>query len=448
MTAGLVLTITLVAFEALAIATVMPLVEDELGDLYLYGWVFSAFFLGGLVGIVVAGRAADRMLPVVPFAVGLALFGAGLVVGGLAQSMLMLVVGRALQGLGAGALPATAYVAVGRAYPAANRPRMFALFSTAWVVPSLIGPALSGFIGETLGWRWVFLGLVPLLVGIGVVAAFAVRHVPAPDTPSRGASLWDALLVAGGAGLLVAGLGAASFALVVVMVAVGAALALPAFRRLAPRGTLRARPGMPAAVACRGLLTFAFFGSDAYVPFVLTDVRGVRAGIAGLALTAATLAWTTGAWLQDRFVHRFGPRPLVRVGFVAVVAGAASFALVLFPRIPPLVGIGAWGLAGLGMGLAYAPLALTVLSGAKAGQEGAATSGIQLSDTLGTALGTGVAGAIVAFGEDTSWVPRSALLLVFATTVVVAAAGSLIATRLPSGAHALAGPPVPAVHAG
>jgi MFS family permease len=441
MTAGLVLTITLVAFEALAIATVMPLVEDELGDLYLYGWVFSAFFLGGLVGIVLAGRAADRMLPVVPFAVGLVLFGAGLLVGGLAQSMLMLVVGRALQGLGAGALPATAYVAVGRAYPPENRPRMFALFSTAWVVPSLIGPAFAGFIGETIGWRWVFLGLLPLLGVIGVIAAFAVRHIPAPETPSRGASLVDALLVAGGAGLLVAGLGTEQLPVAVLMVVVGAVLAVPAFRRLAPPGTLRARPGMPAAVACRGLLTFAFFGSDAYVPFVLTDVRGVRAGLAGLALTAATLMWTSGAWLQDRFVHRVGPRPLVRLGFAAVLTGTFLFALVLFERVPPALGVAAWGVAGLGMGLAYAPLALTVLGEAKAGQEGAATSSIQLSDTLGTALGTGVAGAVVAFGESSSWVPRSALLLVFATTVVVAAFGAITATRLPTGAHALTSVP-------
>jgi MFS family permease len=441
MTAGLVLTITMVAFEALAIATVMPLVEDELGDLHLYGWVFSAFFLGGLVGIVVAGRAADRMLPVIPFAIGLTLFGAGLLVGGLAQSMLMLVLGRALQGFGAGALPATAYVAVGRAYPPENRPRMFALFSTAWVVPSLIGPAFSGFIGETVGWRWVFLGLVPLLIVIGVSAAFAVRHIPAPETPSRGASLIDAVLVATGAGLLVAGLGTEQLGLAIAMVGVGAALGVPAFRRLAPPGTLRARAGMPAAVACRGLLTFAFFGSDAYVPFVLTDVRGVRAGVAGLALTAATLMWTTGAWLQDRFVRRVGPRPLVRLGFVAVLTGTSLFALVLFERVPPALGIVAWGVAGLGMGLAYAPLALTVLGEAKAGQEGAATSGIQLSDTLGTALGTGVAGAVVAFGEGSSWLPRSALLLVFATTVVVAAFGAFTAIRLPAGAHALATAP-------
>jgi MFS family permease len=431
LTAGLVLTITVVAFESLAIATVMPLVEDELGDIHLYGWVFSAFFLGNLVGIVVAGRAADRVRPSIPFAAGLVLFGVGLVVGGLAPTMLVLVVGRGLQGLGAGALPAVAYVSIGRGYTPAQRPRMFALLSTAWVVPSLIGPAFSGFIGETVGWRWVFLGLVPLLVAIGAVAVVAVRRIPGPEVASRGASLVDAVLVAAGAAILLAGIGADHVAIGAPLVVVGALLAVPAFRRLTPPGTLRAAAGLPATIACRGILTFAFFASDAYVPLMLTDVRGLRAGVAGLALTAATLTWTTGAWLQERFVHRVGPRPLVRVGFVLILVGTAAFSLALWDRVPAGVGIVAWGATGLGMGLAYAPLSLTALGHATPGQEGAATSALQLSDVLGIALGTGMAGALIAFGEDAGWLARSALLGVFLLTMFVALVGALLARRLP-----------------
>ena len=438
LTAGLVLTITTVAFEALAIATVMPLVEDELGDLHLYGWVFSAFFLGNLVGIVLAGRAADRMLPAIPFAVGLVFFGVGLLVGGLAPSMLVLVIGRALQGLGAGALPAVAYVCIGRAYAPEMRPRMFALLSTAWVVPSLIGPALSGFIGETVGWRWVFLGLVPVLVGIGAIAVAALWRIPAPDIASEGASLLDALLLAGGAGILLAGLSAEQRVLGVALFVLGAVLAVPAYRRLTPRGTLRAVRGLPAAIACRGVLTFAFFATDAYVPLMLTDVRGLRAGIAGLALTAATLTWTTGAWVQERLVNRVGPRSLVRVGFLLIIVGSAVFAVAVSSRVPAAVGIVGWGIAGLGMGVAYAPLSLIVLGEATVGQEGAAASALQLSDVLGIALGTGVAGALVAFGEDVSWLPRTALLLVYGMSIVVAMGGALLATRLPSSARTMA----------
>ena len=115
---GLVLTITLVAFESLAISTVMPVVADDLGGLGLYGWVFSGFFLGNLFGIVTAGQAADARGTAFPFAVGLGLFSVGLLVGGLAPSMSVLVAGRVAQGIGAGAIPAVAYTTVSRMYPA------------------------------------------------------------------------------------------------------------------------------------------------------------------------------------------------------------------------------------------------------------------------------------------------------------------------------------------
>src|ERR1700722_8567105 len=103
LTAGLVLTITFVAAEALAVVTILPVVARDLGGLDLYGWVFSAFMLGSVVGIVVAGREADRRGPAAPYVAGLLLFGAGLLIAGLAPSMPVLVAGRALPGRRGGA---------------------------------------------------------------------------------------------------------------------------------------------------------------------------------------------------------------------------------------------------------------------------------------------------------------------------------------------------------
>ncbi len=156
---GLILTITLVAFESLAVSTVMPIVEGELGMPELYGWVFSAFFLGNLIGIVVVGGLIDRGSLVPPFLAGLGLFAIGLLIDGLTPSMPVLVGGRLLQGLGGGAIPPTAYVAIGRSMPEFLRPRMFATLSTAWVLPGIVGPAIAGLVGEHLHWRFVFLGL-------------------------------------------------------------------------------------------------------------------------------------------------------------------------------------------------------------------------------------------------------------------------------------------------
>src|SRR3984957_7220746 len=127
LTVGLVLAVTFVAFEALAVATILPVGGRQLGDLRLYGWVFSAFLLASLIGIALAGTRADLGPLGRPMLAGLVLFAVGLVIGGTAPDMLVLVAGRAVQGLGAGVVPAVAYVAISRCYAEEARPRMFAV---------------------------------------------------------------------------------------------------------------------------------------------------------------------------------------------------------------------------------------------------------------------------------------------------------------------------------
>ncbi len=163
LTVGLLMAITIVAFEALAVGTVIPRAEEDLGHLELYGWVFSGFLLASVVGIAWSGEQADRYGPGRPLAIGMALFTVGLVVAGLAPTMHVLVLGRVIQGLGAGALPAIVYVVIGRGYPASLRPRMLAMLASAWVVPGFIGPAIGGAVAEWISWRATFLMIVPLL---------------------------------------------------------------------------------------------------------------------------------------------------------------------------------------------------------------------------------------------------------------------------------------------
>lgn len=435
LTTGLVLSVTLLALEALSVATVLPAVQEDLDDLGLYGWVFSAFFLASLVGTVLAGAAADRRGPAVPFAAGMALFTVGLVVAGLAPSMLVLVVGRAVQGLGAGVVPAVAYVALGRGVPEALRPRMLALMSSAWVVPSLLGPGLSALVAETVGWRWVFLGLLPFMALGAALAIPALSGLPAGEPGDRGPSrLPDALAVTAGAGLVVAGLARTNASVAVAMVAVGVAIGLPAFSRLVPSGTLRARSGIPAAVLVRGVLTFAFFAADAYVPLLVADLRDGGVALGGLVVTTATVTWTTGSWVQARHAD-LGPRRLVGIGLVLLVAGTLLMACVLADAVPVAVAFPAWALAGLGIGLAYSPLSLAVIDGAEAGSEGRAAAGLQLSDVLGIALGTGAGGAAVAAGDALGWSGRTGPGIAFALAAAVGTIGVVLARRLPAQAR-------------
>ena len=461
LTAGLVLSVTLVAFESLAIATVMPVVADDLGGLGLYGWVFSGFFLGSLLGIVVSGQLADGVGTRLPFAIGLVLFAAGLVVGGTAPSMAVLVFARFFQGMGAGVVPALSYTSVGRAYPPELRPRVFAVFSSAWVIPGLAGPAAASAIEGWLSWRFVFLALLPLVVLAAIMALPALSDTvpgrpagepgaPADDEGARshGEERWRrAIVLVAGVALVLAGLGADQMLLAAPLAGAGGLAATWAFLRLVPPGTARFRPGLPAAVAMRGVLTFAFFGTDAYISLALTDVRHQPTWVTGVTLTACTLTWTTGAWIQQRLVVSRGPRWLVRRGMALVGLGTAA-TIVGLGAAPPAVIVAAWTVAGLGIGLSYAPLSVTVLGTAVPGEEGRASASLQLTDVLGVALGTGVAGVFVALGEGGGWATGTSLTLGFAITLAVALAGVVVAGRLPRllpGTEADAGDAEPAL---
>jgi MFS family permease len=431
-----VLTVTFVASEALAVVTVMPVVARDLGGLRLYGWVFSGFMLGSVIGIVLAGREADRRGPAVPFAAGVVLFSAGLAIAGTAASMGVLVAGRVLQGMGAGAVPAVAYASIGRSFTGVLRARMMAVLSTAWVAPGLAGPAISAEVARLFGWRWVFLGLLPLVAVTGSIALPAlIRLGPPAAVTAQEQRLIDGIRTAAGAALILGGLtlaaGSGAILAGLGLIAAGGLVGLPALRRLVPPGTLRVRPGLPATIACRALLTFAFFGADAYVTLTITVIRHRTPVVAGLAVTGATVAWTAGAWVQARLSESWEGRRLVRTGMVIILAGIAGMALILQPAVPVAAGIAAWTVAGLGMGLAYAPISLMMLKQAPPGQEGRTSASLNLADVLGTAIGIGVGGAAVAAetGRDLRAGVAAAFIIAAAMGLVLLA----VTRRLPAG---------------
>ncbi|MCJ7709346.1 MAG: hypothetical protein MUQ32_00805, partial [Chloroflexi bacterium] len=288
------------------------------------------------------------------------------------------------------------------------------------------------------GWRWVFLGLLPFLALAGGLALSALRNVPAA-IPASGYDaaaptvrrLPNALLAAAGAGLLVASLTAQHLGLVLAGSALGVALLLPAFRRLTPPGTLRLAVGVPAAILLRGVMTFAFFAGDAYIPLLIQTWRGSSLVLIGVVFTVTTIAWTAGTWLQARWIEVWGPRRFVTLGFVLIAVGSALTLLAVLPGVPPEITILTWSLPGIGMGFMYSAVTLVVLRGVAASEQGSATSALQLSDILGIALGTGVAGAIIAFGERAGGDGLGvALAGIFALSLVVAVGGALASGRI------------------
>jgi MFS family permease len=310
---------------------------------------------------------------------------------------------------------------------------MVALLSSAWVVPGLIGPALAGAITDHLHWRWVFLGLVPLTVGAAALAVPALRRLtPTQATTDEPDTTPAALALALGVGAALCAPQLASRLGAALCVVGGVLVALPALRRLLPVGTLRARPGLPATIASVGLLSAAFFGAEAFLPLTLTDVRGQSTMMAGIALSAATLTWTAGAWIQARLAPRHSRRRLALAGLGVMLLGIAGLGLVLDPRVPIAWAILTWGVTGLGIGIAYSTAALVVLESAPQGGEGAASAALQLANVLGAALGTGVGGAVLALATAAGRSPTWAIAVVDVATVVAAALAIAAARGIPA----------------
>lgn len=186
---GIVSVVFLIAFEATAVGTAMPVAARELHGIPLYAFAFSAYFTTSLFAMVLSGQWADRRGPLGPLATGISAFAAGLLLCGTAGTMWIFVAGRAVQGLGGGLVIVALYVVISRAYPKRLQPSILAAFAASWVIPSVVGPLVSGSVTEHLGWRWVFTGIPVLVVFPLALALPAIRRrASGPPIPRRPSS--------------------------------------------------------------------------------------------------------------------------------------------------------------------------------------------------------------------------------------------------------------------
>jgi MFS family permease len=442
-TAGLLMLVTFVAFESMAVATAMPTAVSELEGLAWYGWPFSAFLVASVFGMVMGGDLDDRRGSRTALLAGVAIFAAGLLAAGLSGHMAVFVAARAVQGVGGGIISVCLYVVAGQAYRSELRPRLFAAFSAAWVLPALVGPLLAGLITTHLGWRWVFLGMLPL-IALGLVLLLpALRRFPAPEdaTVPTSARRWWALL--GGLGIAALQYAGQRLDLLALAIAAVGALALVvALRPLLPVGTARARAGLPAVIGARGLLAGAFFGMDALLPLSLTELHGYDPTAAGIPLTTGALGWAVASQLQSR-------RPdmarvvLLRMGFLLLAAGLAGTALVAVPDLLGWPSYLTWAVAGLGMGLGMPSLSVLLLDQSPEHRRGGDSAAFQIADVTGSALCVGVVGVLIAASAAALLSLSAAVLVSVAVLTAVAVLGAVLAPR--AGAPASArGADVPA----
>lgn len=432
---GAVALITLLAFEALAVAAAMPAVAGALDGLSLYALAFGGPLAASVPGMVLAGRSSDRNGALRATAWGLGLFAGGLLMAGLAPNMAWLVAGRVLQGLGGGMLGVTLYVGMGQVVPPALHPRLFSLFATAWVVPGLVGPTLAAWLVDHLGWRAVFLAVLAVLPVAAALLLPAYARLPKPaagpavEPASESRRLGFAALGASGA-LLLHGAAGRHW----VVLSAGLLMALAAAWRLLPAGSLWSAPGLPSVIALRGLLAAAFATAEVFLPLALTRDQGFSLLHAGWVLSSGALFWSLGSSLQARLTEPAQRRQGLQAGLLLVTAGIASVAMLL--TLAPAGNtagtattwglVGSWMLSGLGVGLAFPILSVQLLKVSAPEEQGRHASALQLADALTTTAALAAAGLLVLQGMG--WV--------MALAAALAATGALCARRVFPAAHA------------
>ncbi|MFD8937506.1 MFS transporter [Streptomyces sp. NPDC059578] len=454
---GIVSVVLLIAFEATAVGTAMPVAARQLDGVSLYAFAFSGYFTTSLFGMVLSGQWADRRGPLRPLTTGIIAFAVGLALSGTAGTMWLFILGRAVQGLGGGLVIVALYVVVSRAYPEPLRPAIMAAFAACWVIPSVVGPLVSGAVTEQLGWRWVFLGipvlvLLPLALALPQIRRRASGPAPGSEqdgppttsatTAPKGQRIRLAFMISAGAGLLqYAAQDLRWFSLL--PGALGIALLVPAVLGLLPRGTYRAARGLPSVVLLRGVAAGSFIAAESFVPLMLVTQRGLSPTLAGLSLAAGGATWALGSFVQSRGRAAAHRHRLMAFGMVLVAASIAVAPTVLIASVPVWIVAVAWGFGCLGMGLVISSTSVLLLQLSPPQETGNNSAALQISDglsnvlllALGGAAFAALGGGAVGAGHGAATTGGSeahtgAFVVVFLPMAVVAALGVWVATRV------------------
>lgn len=408
---AIVLMLLIATLDVLIVATAMPTILQQLGDVELYSWVFSAYNLSNIAALPVFGALTGRWGVLRTMALAVAVFAIGSVVAALAGSMLVLVLGRAVQGLGAGGLFALPNLIIARYYPADLRPRAIALSSGVWGVSALAGPLAGGVLLEVWSWHAIFWVNLPICAVIMLLGVLGLRGVDQGDPQAAPVNLHSPLLLTLAAGLLLAAPAAASpLALGLAGGGLVAALGYALVERrsrfpIVPTVIWRAAGPLGGAVATLTLISVGFFAAETFLPLLLQTGRGMNASAAGLLISVGALAWMVGTFWVSRH-DDLGPRRQTLLGVLVILAGVVGLLVLIGLGLPTLLAFVFWGLAGLGMGILVPSCTTVVLDVARGSEAGRITAAGQLMQNLGISAGAALAGVLAALGFGPEFDPR------------------------------------------
>jgi EmrB/QacA subfamily drug resistance transporter len=402
-TIGVMTGMLLAALEATVVGTAMPTIVAALGGLAHYSWVFSAYLLTSTVTVPVWGKLSDLFGRRRLFQIGVAVFLVGSLASGLAMSMTQLIVARAVQGLGAGALVPLAMTIIGDIFTLEERARMQGLFSGVWGISSIFGPLVGGFITDQLSWRWVFLINLPVGIAAAAIIGFALVEPPRTSKPSidyLGATVLTVamtlLLLVVGDPQGLRGRAAALLVLVVAMLIWFIRIERRAKDPVVPLGLFRNRV-VAVAVGVGFLAGIAMFAAITFVPLMAQGVLGATATAAGTFLTPLMLSWVGMSIVGGRLLIRFGARVLVVLGLVLMLGGFVALAM-FTPDTPRYLMMIELIFIGAGLGLVMLTLLIASQHSVAREQLGITTSLNQFSRSIGGAIGVAILGALLSSG--------------------------------------------------
>lgn len=444
---AMMLSTGLVAIDTTVIATAVPSIVAELGGFSAFPWLFSVYVLASAVTVPVYAKLADTIGRKPIMLLGLGLFLLGSVLAGFAWDMTSLIVFRAIQGLGAGAIQPMAITMVGDIYTIEERARVQGYMASVWALAAIAGPTLGGVFAQLDLWRGIFFVNIPL----GLLASWMIwtRFRENVGRREHRIDYAGAVLLTLAMTLLILGVlqGGTAWAWNSVpslaVFAAGTALLL-AFVFVERRA---AEPILPFWVLSRRLLSttnllgFALgatlIGLTEFVPTFLTTTTGTAPIIAGLALGAMTIGWPAAAAIAGKIYLRVGFRPTAILGGVLVVLGASGLALSTLTTSVWLVAALCL-VIGAGFGFSAIPSLVAAQSSVDWNERGVVTGAQMFFRTIGQSLGAAVFGAVangvilrLGGDETNAGTMAAAAGSVFAGTAVAAAVLLVAAIAMP-----------------
>lgn len=403
-TVALMLGMALAALDTTIVGTAMPSIVGKLGGITLYSWVFSIYLLTSTTTVPIYGKLADLYGRKPLFLFGTILFLIGSAASGVAQSMEQLIIFRAIQGLGAGAVLPIVLTIIGDIFTLEERAKVQGLFSGVWGLSSVVGPFVGGLIVDNFSWRWVFFinipfGLVSMLLLIFALKETVERkkhHLDYLGTVTLTGSVVALLFALLQGGTTWAWASFQSVGLFVTAIVLFVLFVYAEQRASEPILPLDLFKNRMITISSIGgvVLGVLMFGITSYVPLFVQGVKGGSATSAGITLGPLLLAWPIAATISGKIVIRYGYRITAVLGMFTTACGVVMTALFSTQTSLPFI-IVAMVLVGTGLGFASSVFILSVQNAVPWSLRGVATATTQFFRTMGGTVGVAVMGTIL-----------------------------------------------------